>query len=92
MKKLVEFQKMMREIEERENIFVCKIYAIERRMFTNEHKSDIDFYAVAKERNSEKYRAYYYYTSTMEKPNYVVCYSREDAYKETRETIAKISL
>lgn len=92
MKKLVEFQKMMREIEERENIFVYRIYAIEGRMFTNEHKSDIDFYAVAKERNSEKYRAYYYFTSTMKKPNYVVCYSREDAYKETREKIAKMSL
>lgn len=91
-KTMAQFQAVMREIEERENLFVSKLIAVDGRMFANEHDSTKDFFCIAREHGSERYRMYYLYADTMSEPNYVVAFSREDAIKEMRETIVKVSL
>ena len=91
-KTMAQFQAVMREIEERENLFVGKMFAIETRLFTTEHKSEIDFYCVAHERGSERYRVYHFYSSTMEEPHYVWASNREEAYEMVKDDILKVSL
>ena len=93
MKTIYDFQKTMSKIAKRDYLFCSQFVCIESRLFENDHHGEKDFFCIAHdELNTDKWRSYYFYSSTMSEPDYVLCFSREDAIEEMKKTINKICL
>ena len=86
-KTIQQFQKLMREIGERDNLHVSCIFCIECRMFSNDHNGDKDFFAIARQRSDDRYRSYYLYANTMYEPKYTTYEDRDAALEAMRHTI-----